>query len=80
MHTFLKFIYEMLSQFFSGIKNMFIGIFSGIVEAFNIKRYIEISNQYQNDFTVGEWILFGLTVLVVLAFITIIIIGIVLLL
>jgi hypothetical protein len=66
MDTFLKFIYEFLSQFFNGIFSIFIGIWDGIKKIFSIKSYIEIANRYKGDFSTGEWILFGLVVLVVL--------------
>ena len=66
MDTFLKFIYEFLSQFFNGIFSIFIGIWDGIKKIFSIKSYIEIANRYKGDFSTGEWILFGIVVLVVL--------------
>ena len=65
MDTFLKFVYEFLSQFFNGLFSIFIGIWDGIKKIFSIKSYIEIANRYKGDFSTGEWILFGLVVLVV---------------
>lgn len=74
MKTFLKFFYEILSQFFSGFVAFFNGIIDGIKKTFNIKAYIQIAGTYKNDFSVGEWILFGIGVLLLLAFIALIVI------
>ena len=66
MDTFLKFIYEFLSQFFNGILSIFLGIWEGICKMFNIKSYMEITNRYKGDFSTGEWVLFAIVILVVL--------------
>ncbi len=73
MKTFLKFFYEILSQFFSGFIAFFNGIIEGVKKTFNIKMYIKIASEYKNDFSVGEWILFGIAVLLLIAFIILVV-------
>ena len=77
MSTFLRFLYEILAQFFSGFVNAFSGIWDGLVTIFNIKSYNKIASRYTNDFTVGEWVLFGVVMLVVIAIIVMLILGII---
>ena len=77
MSTFLRFLYEILAQFFSGFVNAFSGIWDGLVTIFNIKSYNKIASRYTNDFTVGEWVLVGVVMLVVVAIIVMLILGII---
>ena len=56
MQTFLRFLYEFLMQFFSGIKTIFFGLVNGIKEIFNIPSYIKIINFYKDDFNGPEWV------------------------
>ena len=48
-----------------------------IMTRFNIKSYNKIASRYTNDFTVGEWVLFGVVMLVVIAIIVMLILGII---
>ena len=64
MNTFFTFLYEFLSQFFSGIKAIFLGIINGIAKIFNIKEYLKIVQDYKTDFGIGEWVLFGVATLI----------------
>ncbi len=64
MNTFFTFLYEFLSQFFSGIKAIFIGIINGIAKIFNVKEYLKIVKDYKTDFGIAEWVLFGVATLV----------------
>ncbi len=66
MNTFFKFLYEFLSQFFSGFGTMVKGIWNGIIKIFNISSYISITNRYKADFGIGEWVLFGIASLILL--------------
>ena len=66
MDTFLRFLYEFLSQFFDGIKYIFNGIFNGVKSIFNIPEYIKVIDEYKNDFSIPEWLLVGLAVLITL--------------
>ena len=64
MDTFLRFLYEFLSQFFNGVKYVLRGIFKGFVTIFNIPEYIRVINEYKNDFSIPEWLLVGIAVLI----------------
>ena len=72
MDTFLRFLYEFLSQFFDGIKFIAKGIFYGFKSIFNIPAYIRVVNDYKEDFTIPEWLLVAVAILVVLAMLTLI--------
>ncbi len=73
MDTFLRFLYEFLSQFFNGLKFIFGGLFKGIKSMFNISEYIRIVGDYKNDFTMPEWLLVAIVILI-----TIILLGLIL--
>ena len=72
MDTFLRFLYEFLSQFFDGVKYILKGIFNGFKSIFNIPAYIRVVNDYKGDFSIPEWLLVGVAILVVLAMLTLI--------
>ena len=73
MDTFLRFLYEFLSQFFDGLMFVVKGIFNGIKTIFNIPAYIKVINEYKKDFSVPEWLLVGIAVLITLAVLCLII-------
>ena len=73
MQTFLKFFYEILTQFFSGLLTIVNGLFNGIVKIFNFKGYIDIAKNYKNDFNTGEWFLFAIAVLLMIIIIGLIV-------
>ncbi len=75
MKTFIKYFYEILSQFFSGFVAVFNGLINGIKKTFDIKSYIKIATNYKNDFSIGEWVLFGISVLLLLLFIALIVLA-----
>ena len=68
MSTFLRFLYEFLSQIANGIKYIVLGIFNGFKSMFNIPEYIRIVSEYKNDFKLPEWILVAIAVLITIAF------------
>ena len=72
MDTFLRFLYEFLSQFFDGVKFILKGIYEGFKSIFNIPAYIRVVNEYKADFTIPEWLLVAVAILVVLAMLTLI--------
>ena len=76
MNTFLRFLYEFLSQFFNGIKYIVMGIFNGFKSIFNVPEYIRIISQYKNDFNIPEWLLVALAILVTLIMLSLIILAI----
>ena len=72
MNTFLRFLYEFLSQFFNGIKYIVLGIFNGFKAIFNIPEYIKVVNEYKGDLSMPEWILVGIAILVTLIMLSLI--------
>ncbi len=73
MDTFLRFLYEFLSQFFNGLKYMVLGIFNGFKSIFNLPEYVKVINEYKNDFSIPEWLLVAVVILVTLALLALII-------
>ncbi len=73
MNTFLRFLYEFLSQFFHGVMFIVEGIGKGFVSMFNIPEYIRVIDFYKNDFSMPEWLLVGIAVLVTLAVLALIV-------
>ena len=66
MDTFFRFLYEFLMQFFSGVQMVAMGLFNGVVQAFNIKNYIEVINFYKQDFNGPEWVFVVIAILILL--------------
>ena len=73
MQTFIKFLYEFLSQIFLGIMSMLNGIGTGIKQIFDIKTYRGIIDTYKADLSVSEWVLVVISILFVVIFIALII-------
>ncbi len=69
METFLRFLYEMLANFFGGLIHIFKAIYESFSMTFNIKSYISIINHYKGDFSTPEWLLVGLVIIIMLAII-----------
>ena len=68
MSTYMRFLYDFMEQFFSGVINIFMGIVRGFGKMFNFKAYLSILKEYSSEFSVGQWILVGFAVLLVFAF------------
>ena len=66
MDLFVRFLYDFLTLFFEGLKKIFLGIFTGIMDIFNLKRYYEVIKFYSEDLSTTEWILVILAALCVL--------------
>ena len=66
MDTFLRFLYEFLSQFFSGLKSIVMGIFNGFKAMLSFNSYIKIINRYKDSFGMPQWLLVGLAVLILI--------------
>ena len=64
MSTFFRFLYEFLSQFFSGIKHIVMGVFNGIKSIFNIPAYMKVISEYKNEFSMPEWLLVAIVILI----------------
>ena len=76
MDTFFRFLFEFLSHFFDGLITLFLGVINCFAKIFNIGGYIETINAYKNDFTMPEWILVGLAILITFTVLGLIIFGI----
>ena len=63
MDTFTRFLYEFLSQFFLGVKTIFIGLFEGIKTIFSVNTYVKIIENYKQDFSGPEWVLVAVGIL-----------------
>ena len=69
MDTFFRFLYEFLSQFFSGFILTFKGFIKGLCSMFNIPKYIAIVGFYKDDFSIPEWFLVSLAIIALVAII-----------
>ena len=72
MDTFLRFLYEFLSQFFNGLLEIVMGIGMGFVKMFNVPAYIAIIKDYKNDFNGPEWVMVVVAVLVLVVLLALI--------
>ncbi len=77
MDTFLRFLYEFLSQFFNGLIFIFKGFVKGIGTMFNIPAYLGVIHEYKNDFSMPEWVLVAIALLVTLAVLALIVLAVV---
>ena len=66
MDTFVRFLFEFMSVFFSGVGMIFKGLFGGILQMFNISEYLYIIEFYINDFNMSEWVLVVIAVIVMI--------------
>ena len=66
METYSRFLFEFLDQFFSGFKDIFVGLWNGIIKIFNIPEYYNIISHYKTDFSMSEWFLTGLAIIAIL--------------
>ena len=65
MDTYMRFLYEFLSQFFKGIEMALTGIFNGIKQIFNIKGYAKVIEFYREDFNGPEWVFVLIAIILV---------------
>ena len=66
METYGRFLFEFLNQFFSGFKDIIVGLWNGIIRIFNIPEYYKIIQHYEEDFSMSEWFLTGLAIIALL--------------
>lgn len=66
METYGRFLFEFLNQFFSGFKDIIVGLWNGIIRIFNIPEYYNIIKHYESDFSMPEWFLTGLAIIAIL--------------
>lgn len=72
MDTYLRFLYEFLSQFFGGFITFFKGLWEGLKQIFNIPIYRDIIKNYQRDLSGPEWVLVAIAIGAVLIIVAII--------
>lgn len=75
MDTFFRFLYEFLSQFFNGLKLIVMGFVKGFGKIFNFKAYVKIVDCYKKDFSIPEWLLVGIAILIILVVLGLIVLG-----
>lgn len=69
MDIYIRFLFDFMSQLFNGFKKIILGIFDGIISIFNFPAYYEVIKDYSKEFSVGQWVLVGISILIVLALI-----------
>lgn len=65
MDTYVRFLYEFLNAFFSGLKTIIVGFIEGIKQIFDIPEYIHLIKEYKNDFSLQEWVLVAIAIIAV---------------
>ena len=73
MDTFVRFLYEFINQLMSGLLMIVTGLFDGIKQMFNIKKYIEVIRNYYADFSAPEWVLVILSITMIVVFLGLIV-------
>ena len=66
MDTYVRILYEFMSVFFSGLKKIFLGFYSGIIQMFNFNQYLFVLKYYKDEFKISEWILVVIAIIVML--------------
>ena len=67
MNDFLKWFFAFITEILNGFGKIFLGLWNGVKQIFNIPEYIAIFKEYSKAFSVLEWILAILSVIVVIA-------------
>ena len=55
MESFVKFLYELLKQFFGGFWKAITGVFGGAFDLVNIPAYADLGEEYNSGVGVGGW-------------------------
>ena len=74
METFTRFLYEFLTQFFSGVVTILKGFGTGIAQIFDIKSYQTILETYKDDLSIPEWALVIISILSILILLVLIVV------
>jgi len=64
MQTFPRFLYDFLTQLFSGVIEILKGFGAGFKAIFDIQSYRNILELYREDLSMPEWILVGLAIFI----------------
>lgn len=67
MDAFLTWFFEFINQMMQGILTFFLGIFDGVIQTFNIIRYIEIFRTHYQKFTFLDWFFSILSIILLIA-------------
>ncbi|MBQ6135459.1 MAG: hypothetical protein IJI60_03995 [Bacilli bacterium] len=73
MDTYIRFLFEFMSVFFSGLITIVMGFFNGIVQMFNIPEYLNVIDFYRKDLKVAEWVLVVVAIVVMLILLSLIV-------
>ncbi len=68
MKGFLEWFFAFLTTMLGGIWKIVSGVFGGILQIFNVADYITQFNNYKSNFGILDWILAGISFLLVMAF------------
>lgn len=67
MNGFLKWFFVFISEMLGGFGKIFLGIWHGIKQIFNIKAYVRIFKDYSPEFSAVSWIMAVLAIIIVTA-------------
>ena len=67
MDAFLGWFFEFMNYMLRGVIRFFVGIYEGIVQTFNIVKYIEIFRSYYQQFKFLDWFFAILAIILVIA-------------
>lgn len=73
MDTYIRFLFEFMSVFFSGLITIVMGFFNGFVQMFNIPEYLNVIDFYRKDLKVAEWVLVVVAIVVMLIVLSLIV-------
>ena len=66
MDTYVRFLYEFMSVFFSGFLMIIKGFINGIVQMFNFNQYMYVLKFYQTELNTSEWVLTIIAIIVLI--------------
>jgi large-conductance mechanosensitive channel len=66
MEAFTRFLYDVLTQFFSGVLTIITSIGKGFSQMFDISTYKDIMSSYSSDLSTPEWVLTVISVVIVI--------------
>ena len=66
MSTYVRFLFEFMSVFFSGIGKIIGGIIGGFIQMFNFSEYAYVIEFYREDLKASEWVLVVIAVIILL--------------
>ncbi|HHZ06889.1 MAG TPA: hypothetical protein GX401_08950 [Clostridiales bacterium] len=73
MDTIFKFLFEFLGQFFGSLWSIIVALFSGIGEAFNFGKYVEIIQNYTTELGGMSWVVAIVAILILAAVLALIV-------